>query len=74
MQKQPFFCIRKSTAISVTVAWFLGNALNVMSATDFFSAPFFQGRYLVLYYLMGFSTLVVIAAWYLSIKQRQREA
>jgi hypothetical protein len=71
MQKQPFIRVDKRTVRSITSSWFIGNALTVISMTDFFAAPFFQGKFLVLYYLMGLSTVVVGVSWYLYKKQHQ---
>ncbi len=39
--------------------WFIGNGLLVLSATDLFTDSFFQKKYVMIYFLMFFSTCTV---------------
>jgi len=42
-----------------TIAWFLSIILLVLSMTNLFSESIFQGKYLLIYFLIIWSTLTV---------------
>jgi hypothetical protein len=60
----------KKTLILFTLLWFIGTVLLILSTTDVFSNSFFQKKYMMLYFLMICSTIMVIKLYLNYWKQK----